>query len=389
MSTARARIAVSTLFLVHGMVVGNWLARIPAVQQKLNLSDAALGFSLLGAGAGALLAMPLAARWANSLDTKLLARVFALCFCAALPLPGIVPSGWLLGPALAVYGAAGGCMNVLMNSKGVELEKAWGRPLMSSFHALFSLGAMAGAAMGALAAGWRLTPALQFSVAGAALAGVAAVAGWYLEPGNTREGQEPFRIANLRGTLIALSLIAFCILLCEGAIADWSAVYIAELPGATAAIAALGYTVFSAAMAIGRMAGDSLNRRFGAVAVVRYGAALSAAGFFGALIAGNVAGALAGFGCAGLGYASIFPIVTSAAGRQKRVSPHSGIAAVTTVGYLGFLLGPPAIGLLSQAVGLRFALTAAVILTGAALMLADAVGPPRRTAQTSLARTAR
>jgi hypothetical protein len=289
---------------------------------------------------------------------------------------------------LFVFGAAGGCMNVLMNTKGAESERTYGRPLMSSFHALFSFGAMAGAATGALAAARSVTPEVQFSIAGAALAAIAATAGSRLEPGGAPASWEPFRFANLRGTLMALSLVAFCVLLSEGAIADWSAVYIGEIPGATLSVAAMGYSVFSLAMASGRLAGDALNRRFGPVPVVRYGALLAAAGLLGALAAGNVAGALAGFGFAGLGYASIFPIVASTAGRQRRTSPPAGIAAVTTTGYLGFLAGPPAIGLLADAMSLRVALTFVLILTGAATMLANAVGLPLRTTASSLARTA-
>jgi len=368
----RNRVAVAVTFLVHGIVVGNWIARVPAVRDKLALSPAFLGFSLLGAAVGALAAMPMAARLCNRFGSRAVTRVSSVLFCAVLPLPGLVTAKWLLFPALAAYGAAAGAMDVSMNTQGADVERLRGTPTMSSFHALFSIGGMIGAAAGAFAAHRNMAVQVHLGISALVLLPVVALAGLWLIPGRDQAYEGPFRLSAMRGTLLGLSVISFCILLGEGAMADWSAIYLRDVAGSAAAVAALGYSVFSAAMAIGRLCGDSLTSRVGPVGVVRYGSLLAALGLAGALIAGTSWAAMVGFGCMGFGFASIFPNMCSAAASQPRVSPAVAIAAVSTTGYLGFLVGPPLIGLIAQTQTLRVALLLVVMLSGVATMLARA-----------------
>lgn len=375
--TTRPRAAVSLTFLVHGMVVGNWLSRIPAVRDKLHLSPAVLGLSLLGAAVGALISMPLSARLCSAFGSKAITRATSLAFCASLPLPALASSPLLLFCALLAYGAAAGAMDVAMNTQGAEVEHLRQKPTMSSFHALFSIGGMLGSGCGALAARERIPLLAHLAVAAVVLAVGVALAGPWLSPGREKPHDASFHLGSLRGALVGLSVISFCILLGEGAMADWSAVYVADLRTATPAIAALGYAVFSAAMASGRLAGDAITARFGAVRVVRYGSLLSAAGLCAALAVGGVIAAMVGFACVGLGFASIFPNMCSAAARQPGIPPEAAIAAVSVTGYLGFLVGPPSIGALASMSSLRAALLLVALLSIAASVLAPAARTAR------------
>ena len=369
---------MAVTFLVHGIVVGNWIARVPAVRDKLALSPAFLGFSLLGAAVGALGGMPLTARLCNAYGSRIVTRLASLAFCASLVLPGLVAWKWLLFPALIVYGAAAGAMDVSMNTQGADVERLRGKPTMSFFHALFSIGGMIGAATGALAAQRNIAPRDHLALAAILLAPVVAAVGPWLVPGHDQAWEGPFRLSAMRGALLGLSVISFCILLGEGAMADWSAVYLRDIAGASAGVAGLGYSVFSATMALGRLAGDSLTARIGAVAVVRYGALMSAFGLAGALIAGTTTAAMVGFGIVGAGFASIFPNMCSAAAKQPKVTPAVAIAAVSTTGYLGFLVGPPLIGVIANAATLRVSLLLVVMLSGVAAMLSRAARTPGR-----------
>jgi len=376
----RARVAVSVTFLIHGLVVGNWLARIPAVKISLGLNALQLGVSLLGAAVGAVAAMPFTARLCGRYGSRIVTRVSSLLFCASLPLLAVVSWKWLLGPALVFYGAAAGSMDVSMNTQGADVERARSRPTMSSFHALFSIGGMLGAAIGGFAAEHAISVRLHLSVAAVALAIPALLCGPWLMKLRDEPRQTTFRLGPLHGILVGLSVISFCILLGEGAMADWSAIYLSETPGVSLGVAALGYAVFSAAMAAGRLAGDAVTARIGRVNVVRWGSLLAAAGLAAALIAGTELAAMIGFACVGAGFSSIFPNMCSAAAAQPNLRPEIGIATVSATGYLGFLVGPPLIGLLAEFAGLRIALLLVVMLSGLAAMLSRAardVAPPQ------------
>ena len=369
----RARFSVSAIFLIHGLIVAAWVSRIPAVQAALGLSKSALGSALLAIAAGSMISMPVAGWLTGKYGSKKTTLVATLAFCASLILPGVAPNLFLLAAALVCYGAGAGAMDVAMNVQGVEVETAYGRPVMSSFHALFSLGGMLGSAAGGLIAAAGIHPALHFSIAAAALA-IAAVV---VSPGmldHVHAEEHPsmpsFRISR---SVLILSLLAFCLLLNEGAMADWSSVYLRSSLKTSEAVAAYGYAVFSATMAIGRLVGDRLTVRFGRVEMVRYGALVAAAGLGTALLLGTIAATLLGFAAVGFGFAAIIPLVFGAAGRVEGQSAGSGLATVTTIGYLGFLIGPPLIGYAADLLSLRIALGLVVVLSVAGALLAPSV----------------
>jgi MFS family permease len=368
------RLGVSSMFLVHGLVVATWLSRIPAIQAKLALSPARLGSVLLASTVGAMIAMPLTGWLVHHTGSRVMTMVGTTLFCASLPLMSLAPTTWWLAAALFAYGAAAGCMDVAMNAQAVMVEHLRGRPVMSSFHGLFSLGAMGGALIGGLAARTGQGPYVHFTVSAIAL-GLLAVASFPLlmpDPQHQGDGHLGFRFTR---RLAALGLMGFCILLGEGAMADWSAVYLRSSLGTGPGLAAVGYAIFSGGMTIGRFVGDHLTGRLGRVPLVRKGALLASAGLSFALIGGTTWSALIGFAAAGLGFAAIVPLIFAAAGKTPGMTPSAGIASVTTAGWLGFLTGPPLIGFTAEWTSLRTALAVVAALSLVGAWLAPVVEP--------------
>ena len=370
---ASARLAVSVLFFVNGAVFAAWAANIPAVQHALNLEPGPLGLVLLAVPAGAMAGMPLSGWLAPALGSRRVAIISALVFCAALPLLALAPDPALLALALCVFGAAGGATDVTMNAQASEVERLCGRPIMSSFHALFSLGGLAGSGLVAASVALGVAP-LTHLVPVALLGFLAALAASRgLLPPISRRPPRRRAFARPPASLLGLGALAFAVLLCEGAAADWSAVYLRNDLGAGPATAAAGFGAFSLAMAVGRLCGDRLVHRLGSVAVVRGSAALAAVGLGTGLLIGRPPAAVAGFACLGLGCSNVVPVLFSAAGRTPGVVPARALAAVTLMGYTAFLAGPPLIGLIAQATTLPAALGLLVVSAGLIVLFAGLV----------------
>jgi MFS family permease len=263
----------------------------------------------------------------------------------------VTASTLLAAGALVVFGAFNGALDVAMNAQAVEVQRRYGRSIMSAFHGCFSLGGLLGAGIAGLLLKLGVEP-LQHALAMALLGVVtAAIAASSLLPSpQSVAAREPVFVRPT-GVLLPLGLLAFCGLLIEGAMADWSAVYLADEHGASLDVAASGYAVFSLTMAAGRFAGDRLIDRFGVVRVLRTCAVLATAGLVLTVVAGQ-AGALLGFAAIGFGMANIIPLLFTAAGRVPGVEPGRALAAVASAGYFGFLVGPPFIGFIAQAVSL-------------------------------------
>jgi len=343
--TTRTRLATSLVFLANGTGIGAWAASIPGVKAGLHLSGTALGFGLLMLAAGAMAAMPIAG-WLGARRGGLVAPVGGV-FAAALLLPWAAPGYAALLPALFLLGAANGALDVLMNAHAARVEAARGRPIMSAFHACWSLGGLLGAGGTAVAAGLGVSVLPGAALAVGALVGAAAWIGLADGQAGAAGGFAwPSRAVAWIGALCFLAFMT------EGAVADWSGVFLMQA-GATAAGAAAGFAGFSAAMVLGRVFGDWTVRRLGPAVVLRGGAALAAAGF-GLAVAWPAAGAV-GFALVGLGVANMAPLLFSAAGRAGPAAS-TGVAAAATLGYAGLLLGPPMVGAVSDVVGLRGAL---------------------------------
>lgn len=363
---------MSAVFLLHGIIVSNWLSRIPAVQQELGLSVSMLGIALLGSAAGALTAMSMISSLIHRFSSAKVTRWVSLLFCIVLPLPAFAWGPVSLTLFLFVYGAMAGAMDVSMNTQAVDLERAYARPIMVSFHALFSLGGMTGAAMGGLAAGRHISPRIHLAAAAIALLVATAFATIRLLPADSEMSDQPRQRAPFR-PLAGLATIAFCVALGEGSMADWTAVYLSRFT--SQGLAATGYAVFSLMMAAGRLTGDWLRQRVGPVALVRTGCAVAAVGLGAGLALGGMVPGLIGFACAGAGWAAVFPIACGAAGRKTGTRPEAGVAMVTATGFCAFLIGPPLIGFIAQGSSLRIALGLVVVLSAVSAAISGVVKP--------------
>ncbi len=352
-----ARVVVSVIFFTNGALVANWFARVPDVKQALALSEGALSIALLAMAIGALLSQPTAGWVIGKVGSRTVTAVMALANCAALILPGFAPSLPLLAVTLFLFGASNGALDVAMNAQAALVERRYARPIMSSFHALWSVGGLLGAAIGGLAVARGLATGPHFIIAAAAGAVVMlfAIRGLIPDGPVASSSHEPAFALPTRA-LLPMGIVALCALICEGAIGDWGAIYLREGLGSAAAAAAVGYAVFAFAMAGGRFAGDWLATRFGSGNVVRAGGGLVVAGIVLALMSTTPAVAIAGYGLVGAGVSCVFPLIMSAAARTPGVTPSIGIAAMATAGYTGFLLGPPLIGGMAELFSLRGAL---------------------------------
>ena len=368
-----ARLAVAVVFFVSGAGFANWVARIPEIQQKLGLSNSALGVALLGTAIGALLAMPTTGWFVARVGSRPVTKLAALVYCIALPLPTLAPNLPLLTIALMVVGALFGALDIAMNAQAIAVEQRYCRPIMSSFHGLYSVGGMAGAASGGLVASLGVNPSTHLLGTALLLLMVVVLASRRLLHTEVDSTTTEPTFALPTRSLVNLGILAFCVMLSEGAMGDWSAVYLHQTLKTGPGLAAAGYAVFSLAMAVFRLAGDRLIQRFGPVRMVRFGGTLGATGLGLSLLIAQPFAALIGFACVGVGLSSLVPIVFSAAGRTPGIAPSLALAAVTTTGYGGFLCGPPLIGFVADFLNLRVALGIVVVMSAMSAVLAPTV----------------
>jgi MFS family permease len=372
-----ARSAVSVVFFAHGALFGSWAARIPAVQDDVGLSKAALGLALAAATVGGLIAMPVAGWFVSRFGSRALVARGLPVFALLLPTLALAPDFALLALGLFAFGAAASAVDVAMNAHGLAVEGRYGRPILSSFHAAWSFGGLAGAAVGALAAWAGIAPLPHFALVAAVVgAGGLAVARLLLPAAADRPDAPP-QLQRPPRKLLALSVVAFCGLFAEGASTDWSAVYLSDGLGAGAGLAALGFAAFSISMASFRLLGDRLTSRWGPRTLTRRGGVLAACALGAALLIGHPAAAIVAFLCMGAGLATIVPITFRAAGSLPDVPAGVGIAALTTVGYSAFLAGPVVIGLVAEAVGLPLALGVVVAMLALMAALSSATSVSR------------
>jgi MFS family permease len=394
------RAALTAFFAIDGFIFASWAVRIPAVKAAVGASPAALGIALLGASGGAIATMTLTGALCRRLGSARVVVLGCAWLSLALLLPALARSALALGLSLVVFGIGYGGLNVAMNSLAVDLLAVLRRPVMPSFHAAWSLGGLAGSALGGLAAA-VLSPLPHFALVCLLGLLVTVTCGRVIlvhpvpvahPVPETRHGagdagpdQGPGPAAGsarVWRTVALLGVIALCSTYGEGAISDWGALHLREDLGAAAGLAAAGYAAFALAEASGRLAGSWLLGRFGQTRLLVGGAILTCAGMLAAALSPVLPLALAGFALAGLGVANAFPTAMSRVGALA--GPH-GVAAASTFGYAGFLLGPPLIGFLSGALSLRVALTTVAVLAVVAMALARAAAPgspdPRLTRQ--------
>ncbi|GAA4262372.1 hypothetical protein GCM10022255_098770 [Dactylosporangium darangshiense] len=372
----RARFAGCLLFLLFGAALGAWTARVPAVKHHLGVDDFHLSVALLGLAAGAIAGQMGAGRLVDRFGSVRVAAPTALAEGVLLLPAAYAPTLALLTVALVVFGANHGVLNVAMNANALGVQRAYGRPIISSFHAVYSIGGFAGAALGGLCAHLGLGVPGTFLIVCALTTALAAWALVWLAPEPPAEHAGAVgdaRGARLDGVLV-LGGLAFCALVGEGAAADWSAVYLRDNLGGTAGFAAAGYAAFAIAMTAGRVVGDRLTALLGPVRLVRLGGLLAAAGLGVALLADHRYAGVAGFACLGAGLSCVAPQVFSAATARNPARPARALSVAVSMGYAGFLAGPVLIGAATRAVTLPVALAIPAALALLVALSAGAVG---------------
>lgn len=355
-------------------------ARMPAIKADLGLSDGELGFALLCAAVGLILSQPVAGALASRFGSRPMTALGVCLYGGLVALPALAESLPVFAAAFFAAGAGSGVMDVAMNAQGALAEERHPRAIFGSFHAGFSFGAMAGAALAAGVAALGVDPAPHLlAVGGAAIVAGLVATRWMLPPSaDAHEAGEAPHFARPSGVLAVLGAIAFCAAVSEGAVGDWSAVLLAEWRDASEGLAAIGLTAFSAAMGFARLAADPVRERIGPQRLLRLGALVAAAGVAIVVAPLGPAGTIAGFAVAGLGLASLFPMALLLGSRTPGQSPAAGIAAVSTAGYAGFLAGPAVIGLLAEATTLPAALAALIPLAAIVAALAPRANPQTR-----------
>jgi predicted MFS family arabinose efflux permease len=411
----RAGLATAVVFATNGFLLAAWVARLPATRDRLGASAAELGLVLLAPGFGSLLSMPFSGRWCRRFGSRAVVAATTVAASAALVALAVVPTLVALGAALFVWGSFYGSWDVAMNVHGSAVEQRAGRDWMPRYHACWSVGGIVGAGCGALAAQLGGPLVLHFAAVAVACIVLVMVSlrsfiedraeraeatpahapapGALHRPGPAPgppegersrprdsvpaavhsphgEGHSPRRV--LTGRLLLVGVVTICATTLEGAAADWLALFLTDERGATASLAAFGYAVFAVAMAAGRFSGTVVAERLGRHGAVRAGGLVSFAGVLLTVLGPGLASAYVGAALWALGVCLVFPAAVSAGG-EAPYRPADAIAAVTTIGYGGFLLGPPLIGLLADRVGLGRALLVLLVLAAGIAALAPAV----------------
>jgi MFS family permease len=365
-SAAAARWAIMMIFLIHGMLLGGWVTQIPLAKERLDTGLGMFGVALLSFAVGAVLAMPLAGYAINRFGSARLTWIMGLGFAATLFGPAYASSLPLFMLGGAALGACVGSMDVAMNAHGLAVEKALKQPVMSGFHGGFSLGAAIGTIGGAMLMK-AVGPTLQLpiiSITGAV--GILICARFFL-PANVDKGLSGSHFAWPTRATIGLGVLCFLALMIEGSVADWAAIMFRGRFAIEASTAAMAFGFYQTGMAVSRFTGDILRQRFGAVQLVAVSSLLTAAGTAGALLLPSVPLSLVAFLVGGIGIGNVAPVLFAGGGRLEPDAPGRGIAAVTSLGYSGFLAGPPLIGIVAQISSLQIAL---FITVAAALIIA-------------------
>lgn len=362
------RMATRAAFLVAGLGMAAWAPLVPFAKDRAGLDEAGLGMLLLCLGLGSVIGMPMTGVLVARFGCRAVILPVAVLTCITLIGLASIPSALGLAICLLLYGAAIGILDVAMNIQAVIVEKASGRSLMSGFHALFSVGGFVGAGGMSLLLWGGLSPLLATTLVVVVIVALTVASSGALLRYGDQPGENNATFMLPRGPVILLGALCFIVFLAEGAMLDWSAVFLTQERGLSATQAGLGYTVFAIAMTIGRFTGDRLIQAMGSRQILLLGSIGSAAGFMLAALVPSVPVSLLGFVLVGLGAANIVPILFTAAGRQSVMPSGQAIAAVTTLGYAGILAGPASIGLIAHVTSLSMAL----LVLGSMLLLITA-----------------
>lgn len=355
-SKTRSRLSVAALFFLEGLCFATWGARIPAIQQQLGLSEAQLGSALFVIPVGLILSMPLTSWLISLFGTKRMLEFSILLYGLALVTLGLANTTPLLVAALFLFGLSSNAVNTTVNTQAVAVESLYGKSIMASFHGIWSTGGFTGAALGTLMIAANITPAQHFIFVFIVVFFGALMTFRSLVPDfhgfQSKANKQPIFVWPGKD-LLQLGLIAFCSMTCEGAMFDWSGVYFKKVVLAEHALVGVGYTAFMSTMAGTRFVADRFLHKYGLKRVLQWSGSVAATGYLVAVLFPYLITATIGFLLIGCGVSAVIPFVFGAAGRSKTVHPSTAIAAVSTIGFIGFLVAPPLIGWIAQLTSLR------------------------------------
>lgn len=364
------RIATSVFFFIAGLTFSTWASRIPAIQTKLHLSDAGLGGVLFALPAGLMTSLPVSGWLVSRFGSRPMVIVGSVFYPLILLMLGSSTSVLQLVLSLFSFGIMGNLINIAMNTQAVGVETLYGRSVMASFHGLWSLAGFTGAVIGTFFVSRGLPPIIHFSIVSGLCVLLVILSYKFTLPHDIGHRQRQKAFVKPDKKILLLGMIAFCCLVNEGAMSDWSGVYFKNIVKAPASLITLGYVAFTSTMALGRFLGDSLVTKFGVKRMLQISGSVITTGLLLAVIFPYLATATAGFFLVGFGVSSVVPIVYGLAGKSTTMSAGAALAAVSTIGFLGFLIGPPLIGFIAQAISLRWSFTLIAVLGFGTALLA-------------------
>jgi MFS family permease len=349
------RIAVGAMFFMTGLCFASWASRIATIQQNLNLSDAALGGVLFAMPVGLMCSLPFSGWVITKIGSRKLLIGALITYSGCLVTLGLAQNTLQLIICLMLFGFASNAVNISVNTQAVAAEKLYQKSILASFHGIWSLAGFTGAGIGTFMIGKNIIPFYHFGIVFIIIIITIALTSGYLKNDKVTSSGPVFVMPD--SSLIKLGVIAFCSLICEGAMFDWSVIYFKKVVLAHGAWMGAGYTAFMLTMASGRFVADWFAHRFGLKRTLQISGVLTATGLLIAVVFPYLFTALAGFLLVGFGVSSVVPLVYSAAGRSKTMSPGVALAAVSTIGFMGFLIGPPVIGFIAGLASLRASFT--------------------------------
>ena len=370
-SKLQIRIAVSVFFFCAGLAFASWASRIPDIKTSLHLSEAGLGSILLALPIGQLLTMPFSGRLVTRFGSKYISRIAIVGYVFSLTNIGLVEKPWQLAVALFAFGIFGNLCNISVNTQAVHAEALYQRPIMASFHGIWSTAGFSGALIGSLMMKLDIKPYYHFWIIALFTVIMMLIFNKYLLLTPTSKLASSFRKLKWpHGSLLLLGVIAFCCLSAEGCMFDWSGVYFKEVVKAEGSLISLGYASFMIMMAAGRFMGDGLALRFGRKKMVQLSGVLIFIGMMIAVLFPTLVMATLGFLIVGFGVSSVIPLMYSTAGKVKEVASGIALATVSGIGFFGFLMGPPLIGYIAELAGLQYSFAVIAVLgIGITLMI--------------------
>ncbi len=351
----RSRLAVSAVFFAYGLTFASWASRIPTIQQELNISDGVLGLVLFALPAGLFLCLPFSGWIINHFGSKKVVIVSGLIYTLLLLGIGIAQDLSQLIAVLFIFGFCSSLLNIAVNTQAVGVESSYDKPIMASFHGMWSLAGFGGAAIGTVMMGYGIAPGFHFLLILVLMVLIIALSNENLIDKDAGQSSDGLKFVMPDKPLLKLGIIAFCSLICEGTMFDWSGVYFLKIVKADPAWVGVGYTAYMVAMASGRFIADWLTHKIGVQRVLQLSGFLTVSGLLIAVLFPQLFPAIIGFLIVGLGVSSVVPLAYSAASKSKTMPASQALSTVTTIGFFGLLAGPPIVGVIAGETDLRVA----------------------------------